>query len=675
MLLTEKMEYLSAIVLSQDVDSVTKRLLAVGAVEFAIDAHYRDQEGVRQYSKSTTQNKIADLRRRCGTLLELGKIAYPDTRDLEVSRELPALDLSRVENLVGELNTKIASIREEQRRVQQRLHEMRILQKRLLSYTDNQVEHALLSYRGLIPLVYAPNLQKKLKSFSLVSLETNHVNELALELLFNKSDAPEIMKILERYRLSELAPSNLDEVSLRERFRTQLEASLQGLVQEQEQRSSLVENLLQSEQASLQSAWLALRAKELYEQIQGQFNSTNTTVIFSGWVPASEKMVVIEALKEATQGRAIIQLEAVPVDASKSEVQAEPPTKLKNNVVSRPYELLVNTYGVVKYGQVDPTFMVSIFFTLMFGLMFADAGQGLVIFFLGIYLWRRAYKAKSAGASLMNAGKIVTYCGLSAIFFGVMFGSYFGFQWLAPVWFDLHGIVMTGEPHHTTASSIQSIYGIFALSFKIGFVVIGTGFLFNAINQVRKKNYFALVFGANGLLGALFYASAMHMIWDALTQGLESYPYRDLVPLLLVGIAVSFILIPVKHTLEENKKEKRSLAFKQIVVWPLQWLFELYEMMIGYFSSTVSFIRIGAMGMVHVVLMSVFYSMAQQSPYLWLSIVIIVFANVLVIALEGLLAAVNSMRLQFYEFFSRYFESGGRIYQPISLHEETGKQS
>lgn len=156
------------------------------------------------------------------------------------------------------------------------------------------------------------------------------------------------------------------------------------------------------------------------------------------------------------------------------------------------------------------------------------------------------------------------------------------------------------------------------------------------------------------------------MIWDALTQGLESYPYRDLVPLLLVGIAVSFILIPVKHTLEENKKEKRSLAFKQIVVWPLQWLFELYEMMIGYFSSTVSFIRIGAMGMVHVVLMSVFYSMAQQSPYLWLSIVIIVFANVLVIALEGLLAAVNSMRLQFYEFFSRYFESGGRIYQPIS---------
>jgi V/A-type H+/Na+-transporting ATPase subunit I len=667
-ILTEKMEYLSAIVLIKDIDTVTKTLLAMGVVEFSIDKQYAGQTGTRAYSNSAEQTKIQELRKRCGSFLAIGGLALPDASAVDVSIAMPALDVKQVEKFINDLSIKTTNLRDKQRQLQQKGNALRIMQRRLSSTDAQSDQQPLLAYEGTIPTVYGSGLQKKLQNFGMVTIQNNHLDRLKFQFLFHQTDEKEILKVLGRYRLEDINLLSLAANAKKDLFLPTLENSIKEIEAEQAGVEQEVVSLIKMSASSLSDYWLALRTNELYSQIQGQFRSTNTTAIFSGWIASSDRKKVVDRLEQITQGRILIQSESVD-SGSKSERKEplDPPTKLRNNPVSSPYELLVNTYGVVKYGHVDPTFVVSIFFTLMFGLMFADAGQGLVILALGIFLLIKSKKAADA-KTLRDAGKIVLYCGTSAVFFGVMFGSYFGLQLLPPIWFDMHGIAMTGQAHHTTASAINSVPGIFAMSFKFGFVILGTGLLFNFINKMRTKQYFSLIFSANGILGALFYVSSAHMIWHYVANGsLNSYAYTNIVLAVLLAVVVLFGVVPIVHTLEHNKAHKQKLKLTQVLSWPAIWAFELFEMATGYFSSTLSFVRVGAIGIVHAVLMGVFYSMAASAGNILLSIAIVLFVNVLVIGLEGLLAAVNSMRLHYYEFFSRYFEAGGRLFKPVSL--------
>ncbi|NIZ40431.1 V-type ATPase 116kDa subunit family protein [Entomospira entomophila] len=667
MILTEKMEYLSAIILHRDADIVTKALLDLGVVDFSVTAQTPDNLHMTKYSSGNQHSKMQELAKRCENFLDMVDLPLPRMDHIDVTSELPSLDVQGAENFINELAISINQFREQQRQNQRRISELQIMQKRLVNEEQAQ---SLMGYTGTLSKVYATSLKRKLEGYIAVTIEVDHIDKVEMQLLFNQQDNAEIRKIAGRYRLENIEEIDLTQDTVVKRFSEEIEKCVTVAKEEQSKGEQQVHENILLHQEKLASYWVALRAHELYGEIQSQFTGTRTTVVFSGWIPSSTKTSVIEAIYKATHHRAIIKSDTASLDSDDKTTQAmeSPPTKLKNNVFSRPYELLVNTYGVVKYGQVDPTLMVSIFFTIMFGMMFGDFGQGLVILGLGIWLLFKSRRASKNQHILRDAGRIVMYCGLSAMVFGVLFGSYFGLQLIPPVWFDLHGIAMTGVPHYNTESSIRSIGAIFALSFQFGFVVLGTGILFNFINKIRSRSYFSLIFSESGILGALFYIAITHMVWHYVSYGnLDTYTYREIVMTTVIVIMLLFAIVPIKHTLEENKKNHQTLKLAQVLSWPAIWLFELFEMTSRYFSSTLSFVRVGAIGIVHAVLMGVFYSMAANTSNIILSILIIVFVNVLVIGLEGLLAAVNSMRLHFYEFFSRYFVSGGRLYKPVTL--------
>jgi V/A-type H+-transporting ATPase subunit I len=102
--------------------------------------------------------------------------------------------------------------------------------------------------------------------------------------------------------------------------------------------------------------------------------------------------------------------------------------------------------------------------------------------------------------------------------------------------------------------------------------------------------------------------------------------------------------------------------------WIIHWLIELMEFFINSMSNTLSFIRVAALGIAHVALMSALYGIADKAPNFLVALVVIVLTNVLVIALEGFSAGINSVRLNYYEFFGRYFLGGGTSYSPLSLY-------
>ena len=106
-----------------------------------------------------------------------------------------------------------------------------------------------------------------------------------------------------------------------------------------------------------------------------------------------------------------------------------------------------------------------------------------------------------------------------------------------------------------------------------------------------------------------------------------------------------------------------------VISWLMQWSIELLEIFSGYLANTLSFLRVAALGVAHVSLMVVFSSMAEMTP-IYFSIPILIIGNIIVICLEGLSAGVQALRLNYYEFFTKFFSGTGKIYTPISLNSD-----
>jgi V/A-type H+-transporting ATPase subunit I len=410
--------------------------------------------------------------------------------------------------------------------------------------------------------------------------------------------------------------------------------------------------------ANLSIMWKKLKLNELYSATLGNFNTTKATRVFAGWLPKASINKVLKALTTATNGCFSYNLSSEGAVYDKNGLALAAPTYLKNPAILKPFELLIKTYSVPAYGTIDSTGIVALFFVAMFGFMFADAGQGLIVLLIGLAM---AFKGKS----MANLGVLLSYCGVSAVVMGVLFGSYFGFPALPPLWFDYHGIVATGEAERLTGSSISNIMDIMGLALKFGLGVIGLSFVFNFINHIRRGKWLELILSRNGLLGAFMYVVGVWAAWHYIDSGYKTIPSPHflgvalLIPSLLLFLEGPLGYLESRH---HGAKARKGLVSE----WVLNWLIELLEFYINAMSNTLSFIRVAALGVAHVALMSALYGMGEGLPMAG-KIVLYIFTNVLVIGLEGFSAAINSVRLNYYEFFSRFFAGDGRLYSPISL--------
>ena len=369
----------------------------------------------------------------------------------------------------------------------------------------------------------------------------------------------------------------------------------------------------------------------------------------AGWITAADEADMRERMS-AVEG---IECEIEKPDAAEGH---SPPVRLRNRAFARPFEFYVSMYGLPEYGETDPTPFVAITYFLLFGMMFADVGQGLVLSLVG---WLFMWKLKG-----MALGRIVAWCGLSSAFFGVLLGSVFGFEhWLDGFWLWVQS--KTGIPlNHNKPINVEDASVVNMLIYAtigIGAVLVVCAMVTNIFARLKQKQWGAALFSQNGLAGLVFYCSLIFIVLNMLILK-GPYPGAWFTVLCIV---LPLILIYLQEPLSELLAGEEHWLPESIGDFLMQSFFELFEVLLSYLSNTLSFVRVGAFILVHYGMMTVVFTIANFSPVGSFGyIAVVVIGNIIIMALEGLLVGIQALRLEFYEMFSRFYSGSGRPFVP-----------
>jgi len=400
-------------------------------------------------------------------------------------------------------------------------------------------------------------------------------------------------------------------------------------------------------------AGIARRAETamLLLQAQTYFAAAGRFVVISGWVPRDGADRLAQRVRAVTGDRAVIDVEPVESVPGVSEGTLRVPILHRNPVLLRPFQKLIDVYGTPSYAEVEPTAFFALGFLAMFGLMFGDAGHGAVLFSAGWFLFRYMPRFLDYGILLMEAG-------VASAAFGVLYGSVFGIRNLIPtLWLE----PIDDLPH----------FMLIAIGF--GVVVVSGGLVLNIINSWRSGDWKAALYGPRGLTGAMLYWIVLVVLARAFVPATVRIP-----GVVIAGLVVAAILViagahPLMRWFGRGVRQRAQPVVRSTPWWlhALESSVELVDTLFSFFANTISFVRLAAFAAVHAGVFIAIFALADTIAALRfggvLSIAVHVAGNVLVILLEGLTVSVQVLRLEYYEFFGKFFRGGGEPYAPLTL--------
>ena len=343
-----------------------------------------------------------------------------------------------------------------------------------------------------------------------------------------------------------------------------------------------------------------------------------------GWTPVGRLPELAATL--ADLGAAVVPL------ARPRGVQ--PPTLLTAAGPSQGSRMLVDTYGTVPYVDVDPSVLAGVAYALMFGMMFGDVGQGAMLLLAGLILASGRIRALE---SLKKVWLLVAGAGLASMVFGGLYGEAFGPTGLVPVlWLD----------------PLSSPIPLMLTAVMFGAALLAGAYALGTVNRVREGGWRLALYARSGIAGSLLFVSVGLLVW-----GLTA----SIAPLVPAAVALAVVALAFIFTGLFVEAGGGGTGLIQAVI-------ELVDSVTRLGSNVVSFTRLAAFGLMHAALMMVIWN---ATTALWapgwpalVAVLIFVLGNVLAFALEGLVAAVQALRLEYYELFSRVFQSEGRPFQP-----------
>ena len=368
-----------------------------------------------------------------------------------------------------------------------------------------------------------------------------------------------------------------------------------------------------------------------------EFVQKETRYLLMGWMTSEDALAFIQETDGDPNIVAILE------DDNNHAGGVAPPTKIHNLGIFRPFEMFVKMYGVPNYHEFDPTWFVALTYSLLFGVMFGDVGQGAFLALGGYFL----YKKKG-----MDLGGIVALAGVSSAFFGFMYGSVFGFEgiidamWLHPM------TAMTNLPF------IGSINTVFVVSVAFGMFLILTTLVFNIMIEIKTSESKAVIFDRNGIAGLVFYAAlvlciVLFMTGNTLPAGI----------ILALFFGLPLLMMAFKEPIMAKIEQKAEEESEGIAMLAIQAFFEVFEILLSYFSNTLSFVRVGAFAVSHAAMMQVVLMLAGATEGGDINWIIIVLGNLFVVGLEGLVVGIQVLRLEFYEIFSHFYKGDGKPFE------------
>lgn len=420
---------------------------------------------------------------------------------------------------------------------------------------------------------------------------------------------------------------------------------LLALAREQEEIHQDTAAVAEQQGGRLAACRQRLRVDEQLLEAQAYFGRTSATVLISGYAPSVRIDALREELLRATDGRVVIEVSDPP------EGDPNAPTLMQNPRFLKPFELLVAGYGYPGYREIEPTPLVAVSFLLMFGVMFGDVGQGGILVLLGLLLARRSKQ------EMVEAfGHLLAMAGGASMVFGWIYGSIFG---------------VAGALHPPVGGWFEPMAGaninrLLAACIVLGVAIISLGVVLNIINRIRAREYFAMTVDKFGIVGFIFY-------WGVLGLGIRSVVFGaaptalGLALLVFLPLLLLFLREPLHYLMTRKDGTKRPSLLGGVI----EGFVDVLETVSSYIANTVSFLRVGAFALAHAALCVAIFSterVVRELPGgpLW-SVLVVVGGNVLVIGLEGLVVSIQSMRLEYYEFFGKFFKGEGKAYDPFKL--------
>ncbi|MGN1058850.1 MAG: V-type ATP synthase subunit I, partial [Clostridia bacterium] len=408
----------------------------------------------------------------------------------------------------------------------------------------------------------------------------------------------------------------------------QLEAEAEALQEN-------IRRIVQDHAQPLLAVYRRLKTMEAVKALRRAAAHTRESFYVSGWVAEPDTRAITARLQKEPN---VIVVEEEPDIIQK----AKPPIKLKNPRLFRPFQMFVEMYGLPSYTEIDPTPVLSLSYILLFGIMFGDVGHGLILLVGGALL----YKLKK-----MDLAGIVAQAGAVSAIFGLLYGSLFGNEEI------LRHNPVTGR--FFLLSPMEDINTILIGTVALGAVIIIIAMLLGMVNCIKNRQWGKLLFSPNGVAGLVFYGFVLLLVVNIFFP-LVTIP----APLSALCIGVPLLLMFLQEPLERLLAGRKDWLPQSKGEFVMESFFELFEVILSYATNTISFVRLGAFALGHGSMMSVVFILADMFSGAG-RVVVLILGNALVIGLEGLIVGIQSLRLEFYEMFSRFYEGGGRPFISI----------
>lgn len=548
-----------------------------------------------------------------------------------------------VENLEHQVRGPVRELEEER----ERLDRLQRYVDQIQTIADVDVEleamrnlRYLFATMGTIPTVNVERLRSSLEVVPSVLVVLNQENHLATVALFGTKRDAEILRRAAR-------SAYLNPLDLPETYRgtpaeviEALQAGIERTRRRIRENEAMIQRLHEARIGHLRHLlWRVRASREVVETI-AHYGRLHYGYVVRGWVPASDMSTLREKVAEVSED---VTVETTMPDRHEP---GETPVALKNPPLLRSFEALVTNYGYPSYSETDPTLVTAFTFSLLFGVMFGDVGHGIVFALAGILVasgrWRRLRRFSGLGPLLVTCGAVATV-------FGFLYGSIFGFEdVIQPLWMR----------------PVEGIQNTLLTAVVAGAILLSLGMAVNMVNAILSRHWGRLLFDHNGLAGFVLYWSLIGLVAPRFAANL-SLPSGPLVALLVIsGLALIF-----DEMLKNLVEGHRPFVEESVANSLIQGFFILFETVISLLSNTLSFVRIGAFAVAHgalglVVLILANRTDPSQGLGYW---VVLAVGNLFVIGFEGLIVAIQTLRLEYYEFFGKFFSGGGARYDPLSL--------
>ena len=666
MFFPKAMTEIELIVPSKDLLAVTQVLSGYGVFHQTDSNNYA---GVATGSASTWQEQAAAysmLERRLQTVLQALGIdeGQPPLNDFDAMVDLEKMRplVEQIEEDVKQSSDRLAGERKHLEQLESTLHQLEPVADINLDISSLRNSRYLFSMIGVIPAANVDRLQTSLARVPNVFLTLR--SDLAKPVVWlagTKANSD----VLERAARS----AYLDPLSLPEGYSgtpAKIIESLRKTIEETQQKIAELKVTLakfaESRKQELRSLlWQAHTSRVLSDAIV-RYGQLRHTYVVTGWVTVVDMESLTQRLRQASKE---ILIETTPT--SRSGHQPNVPVALVTNKWLRPIQMLVGQYGHPSYGELDPTLLMAFTFPFLFGAMFGDLGQGLVLLILGILI-----DNKIIMKGMQGLGLLIAYCGASAAFFGYLYGSIFGFEGhLIEEYLHFHF-----EP--TWFSPLENILGILSIAIDTGIVILILGFLLSMFNNIRSRDWAHLLFGHSGVVAFAFYLSFLALLGEFLGDTAIAPKVAvaiNSLPLPFPALAGIFALLVMfsgffRNVVEGHRPLIEGTGVGGIAMFLVQSFMDIFETVISMLSNTLSFVRVGAFAVAHGGLSLAIFSLAGEKPDLgfWITILI---GNIFIIGFEGLIVGIQTMRLHYYEILGKFFHGGGMRFEPLTLTPST----